>query len=113
MKKVANIKNIVRKEFNEKVTSDLGGDHSRQKEQTEKEGWESVLKNSKKIDVTKAEWANGWLLQNGRIMEMGVVCCGGWLGQSKEFASKENETLSNRTWLPCFQGSFGLLYREQ
>ena len=38
MKKVANIKNIVRKEFNEKVTSDLGGDHSRQKEQTEKEG---------------------------------------------------------------------------
>ena len=40
MEKVANIKNIVRKEFNEKVTSDqyLGGDHSRQKEQTEKEG---------------------------------------------------------------------------
>lgn len=42
------------------MTSDqyLRGDHSRQKEQIAKEGWErSVLKNSKETDVTKAEWA--------------------------------------------------------
>lgn len=59
MKKVANIKNIVRKECNEKVTSDwyLGEEHSKQKEQTVKEGCEIgvYLKNSKEIGVAKAE----------------------------------------------------------
>ena len=77
------------------MTSDqyLGGDHSSQKEQMIKEGWErSILKNRKEIDVTEAEWANGWVLQSGRIMEIRVVYWGTWLGQSKEFASKENET---------------------
>ena len=59
MKKVANIKNIVRKECNKKVTSDryLGEEHSKQKEQTVKEGCETgvYLKNSKEIGVAKAE----------------------------------------------------------
>lgn len=55
----ANIKDIVRKECNEKVTSDryLGEEHSKQKEQTVKEGCEIgvYLKNSKEIGVAKAE----------------------------------------------------------